>query len=250
MEKMPRRTKTYISNVLSKTKQTLKKNLQASSSAGDLLEELEIKDNTRKPLLSRKMSAAKNMLSNLFKTTERVNKRAELAQKLTDAETEAEKSLVRQQFLKDESEKLKKNARKASINDFINIQLLGHGGFGLVRLVRDRATKEIYAMKSLRKADMIFRKQEAHVKAERDMLAMASQVAEWVVRLHSSFQDENNLYFVLEYMPGGDLLGLLIKLDIFPEKFARHYCAEMIMAIEEVHKMGMIHRDIKVTSLI
>ncbi len=101
-------------------------------------------------------------------------------------------------------------------------------------------------MKTLTKQVTIERGQESHVKTERSLLSVASELGDWIVRLHYSFQDKHFLYFVLDYMPGGDLLGLLIKKDIFPEDFARYYFAEIILAIEEVHKMGMIHRDIKV----
>ena len=102
-------------------------------------------------------------------------------------------------------------------------------------------------MKMLAKTTTIERGQENHVKSERSLLSLASELSDWVVRLHYSFQDRDFLYFALDYMPGGDLLGLLIKMDIFPENFARFYFAEMVMAIEEVHKLGMIHRDIKVS---
>lgn len=116
----------------------------------------------------------------------------------------------------------------------------------MVRLVREKATGEIMAMKSLTKQVTIERGQEGHVKSERSLLSTASELGDWIVRLFYSFQDKHFLYFVLEYMPGGDLLGLLIKKDIFEESFARFYMAEIVLAIEEVHKMGMIHRDIKV----
>ena len=103
-------------------------------------------------------------------------------------------------------------------------------------------------MKSLAKAMTIERGQEGHVKSERSILSLASELGDWIVRLHYSFQDRDFLYFVLDYMPGGDLLGLLIKKDIFPDAFAKFYFAEIVLAIEEIHKLGMIHRDIKVSS--
>lgn len=115
-----------------------------------------------------------------------------------------------------------------------------------MRLVREKSTGEIFAMKSLTKQLTLEKHQEGHVKAERTILSAASELGEWIVKLMYCFQDKEFLYFVLEYMPGGDLLNLLIKRDIFPEMFARHYFAEIVMAIEEVHKLGMIHRDVKV----
>ncbi|MEQ2212261.1 hypothetical protein XENOCAPTIV_028366, partial [Xenoophorus captivus] len=85
--------------------------------------------------------------------------------------------------------------------------------------------------------------QVAHVKAERDILAEADN--EWVVRLYYSFQDRDSLYFVMDYIPGGDMMSLLIRMGVFPEHLARFYVAELTLAIESVHKMGFIHRDIK-----
>ena len=110
-------------------------------------------------------------------------------------------------------------------------------------LVRKKDTKRLYAMKSLRRADVVRRNQVAHVKAERDILAEADN--EWVVKLYYSFQDTECLYFVMEYIPGGDMMSLLIKLGTFPEHLTLFYIAELVCAIESVHKMGFIHRDIK-----
>lgn len=81
------------------------------------------------------------------------------------------------------------------------------------------------------------------MKAERDILAEADN--EWVVRLYYSFQDRESLYFVMDYIPGGDMMSLLIRMGVFPEGLACFYVAELTLAIESVHKMGFIHRDIK-----
>lgn len=83
----------------------------------------------------------------------------------------------------------------------------------------------------------------AHVKAERDILAEADN--EWVVKLYYSFQDKDSLYFVMDYIPGGDMMSLLIRMEVFPEHLARFYIAELTLAVESVHRMGFIHRDIK-----
>ena len=126
---------------------------------------------------------------------------------------------------------------------FTKIKPIGVGAFGEVTLVRKLDTNQFYAMKTLRKADVLNRNQVAHVKAERDILAEADN--EWVVKLYYSFQDKDNLYFVMDYIPGGDLMSLLIKYGIFKEPLARFYIAELTCAVESVHKMGFIHRDIK-----
>lgn len=102
---------------------------------------------------------------------------------------------------------------------FVRIKPIGVGAFGEVTLVRKIDTNHLYAMKTLRKTDVLKRNQVAHVKAERDILAEADN--EWVVKLYYSFQDSDILYFVMDYIPGGDLMSLLIKLGIFEEDLAR-----------------------------
>lgn len=101
--------------------------------------------------------------------------------------------------------------------------------------------RQVYAMKVIRKSDMLRNSQEGHLRAERDFL-VASEKSRWVVPLIASFQDSTNLYLVMEYMVGGDFLGLLFRKDILKEKKARWYIAEMILCVEEAHKLRWIHR--------
>lgn len=104
--------------------------------------------------------------------------------------------------------------------------------------------REVFAMKVIRKSDMLRNSQEGHIRAERDFL-VASEKSRWVVPLIASFQDTHNLYLVMEYMVGGDFLGLLFRQDVLREKKARWYIAEMILCVEEAHKLKWIHRDVK-----
>jgi serine/threonine protein kinase len=104
--------------------------------------------------------------------------------------------------------------------------------------------KVVYAMKVIRKSEMIRNCQEGHIRAERDFM-VASAKSRWIVPLIASFQDANNLYLVMDFMVGGDFLGLLIRHDILDEDCTRWYVAEIIMCIEEAHRLGWIHRDIK-----
>jgi len=85
--------------------------------------------------------------------------------------------------------------------------------------------------------------QLAHIRAERDVLAESTSA--WVVQLFYSFQDPLYLYLVMEFLPGGDLMTMLMKYDVFSEDVTRFYMAECILAIEAVHNLGYIHRDIK-----
>jgi serine/threonine protein kinase len=95
----------------------------------------------------------------------------------------------------------------------------------------------------MKKDEMHKKNQVLHVRAERDVLSEANN--KWIVDLIYSFQDDTYLYLVMEYLPGGDLMSLLMKKDILSEDEARFYTAEMILAIESVHKLNCIHRDIK-----
>ncbi|CAM9322172.1 unnamed protein product, partial [Phaeothamnion confervicola] len=85
--------------------------------------------------------------------------------------------------------------------------------------------------------------QVTHVQAERDVMAQADNP--WIVKLMYSFHDAANLYMVMEYLPGGDLMGLLMKYDTFDEASAMFYTAETALAIAHVHELGYIHRDLK-----
>ena len=150
---------------------------------------------------------------------------------------------MRRMLHKKESNYIRLKRAKMDKMHFDKIKTLGIGAFGEVALVRKKDTDQLYAMKTLRKSDVLRRNQANHVKAERDILAEADN--EWVVKLYYSFQDKYNLYFVMDYIPGGDMMSLLIKFSIFKESLARFYIAELVSAIESVHKMGFIHRDIK-----
>jgi len=98
-------------------------------------------------------------------------------------------------------------------------------------------------MKTLQKNEMLKKEQLAHVRAERDVLAESN--SPWVVQLYYSFQDSAYLYLIMEFLPGGDLMSMLIKYDTFTEDVTRFYMAECVLAIEAVHNLGFIHRDIK-----
>ena len=121
-------------------------------------------------------------------------------------------------------------------------------------------TGRVYAMKTLHKAEMLKRDQVrsyflcpprldhskriylqlGHVRAERDVLAEST--SPWVVQLYYSFQDPLYLYLIMEFLPGGDLMTMLMKYDVFSEDVTRFYMAECTLAIEAVHNLGFIHR--------
>ncbi|EXJ93195.1 AGC/NDR/NDR protein kinase [Capronia epimyces CBS 606.96] len=107
-----------------------------------------------------------------------------------------------------------------------------------------RGRKEVFAMKVIRKSDMIRNGQEGHLRAERDFL-VAAEGARWVIPLIAAFQDRKHLYLVMEYCIGGDFLGLLIRRNVLCEEVTKWYIAEMILCVEEAHRMRWIHRDVK-----
>ncbi|ORY77399.1 kinase-like domain-containing protein, partial [Protomyces lactucae-debilis] len=175
----------------------------------------------------------------------RAARQVELEAMLQACKNDAERAEMRKEWSKLETQYLRELRAKVGISSFQRIKTIGRGAFGVVQLVQERKSGQVYAMKCLKKQDMLRREQEAHVKAERDALAAASDRGRWITKLEYSFQDTDYLYLVMEHMPGGDLLSLLIDHDIFEESMAKFYAAEMILAIEEAHNMGYIHRDIK-----
>ena len=147
----------------------------------------------------------------------------------------------RQHYITKESEFLRMKRCKLSVRDFIPLKVIGKGAFGEVRLVQKADTGHVYAMKALRKREIVAKDQVAHVKAERDMLVVADQ--QWVVKMYYSFQDEDMLYLVMEFLPGGDLMSLLMKRDTLPEDAAQFYVAEISLALQSIHQLGFIHRS-------
>ncbi|GMT29052.1 hypothetical protein PFISCL1PPCAC_20349, partial [Pristionchus fissidentatus] len=172
-------------------------------------------------------------------------KRADQLRKEMDEAKLAEnaKNLLLDHLLQKESRYMRLKRQKMNKDMFEHLKHIGVGAFGRVSLVKKRDTKLVYAMKSLLKKDVINKNQAAHVKAERDILAEAD--SPWIVKLFFSFQDERCLYFIMEYVPGGDMMELLIKKGWFNEVEAKFYISELTCAIDYVHSLGFIHRDIK-----
>ncbi|KAJ1497765.1 Serine/threonine-protein kinase [Coelomomyces lativittatus] len=135
------------------------------------------------------------------------------------------------------------------VDDFLTLKVIGKGAFGEVRLVQKRDNGRIYAMKTLKKGEMLKKDQLAHIRAERDLLALSvDQNSPWVVQLYFSFQDPTYLYLIMEFLPGGDLMTMLIKYDTFTEDATRFYMAQCVAAIESIHALGYIHRYITTIS--
>jgi serine/threonine protein kinase len=166
----------------------------------------------------------------------------------TSALSEGEKKELYGQFIEEEREYSRLSRTKLSSARYERIKLIGRGGFGDVWLVQDKITSELYALKILRKSDIILKDQLINVRTERDILS--SCVNPWIVRLHFSFQDEQRLYLVLEYLAGGDLMSALIKKQKFSEGTARFFAGEIAMALHSVHASGLLHTDLKLENVL
>ena len=154
-----------------------------------------------------------------------------------------DKEEIKQSLMKKELEFLRKNRQKLSIFQFDPINIIGKGAFGEVRVCKYKENGKIYAIKKMKKEIMNKKNQNFHVRTERDILK--STDSNWITKLHYSFQDEKYLYLVMDFCQGGDLMSYLIIEDVLSEKDAKFYIAEIILCVEEIHKMSCIHRDLK-----
>ncbi|KAK3149556.1 hypothetical protein QOZ80_3AG0219040 [Eleusine coracana subsp. coracana] len=137
---------------------------------------------------------------------------------------------------------------RTSIDDFEIIKPISRGAFGRVFLAKKRTTGDLFAIKVLRKADMIRKNAVESILAERDILITVRNP--FVVRFFYSFTSRDNLYLVMEYLNGGDLYSLLRNLGCLDEDVARVYLAEVVLALEYLHSMQIVHRDLKPDNLL
>ncbi|KAH7654427.1 Non-specific serine/threonine protein kinase protein [Dioscorea alata] len=211
-------------------------------------------DEAPSSVTQQKVAAAKQYIENHYKTRmksieERKERRWMLERKLADAEvSEEEQNNILENFEKKETEFMRLQRHKMGVDDFELLTIIGRGAFGEVRLCKEKSTKNVYAMKKLKKSEMLRRGQVEHVKAERNLLAEVDSAC--IVKLYCSFQDEEFLYLIMEYLPGGDMMTLLMRKDTLTEDEARFYVGQTVLAIESIHKHNYIHRDIKPDNLL
>ncbi|XP_042499463.1 probable serine/threonine protein kinase IREH1 [Macadamia integrifolia] len=137
---------------------------------------------------------------------------------------------------------------RTSIDDFEIIKPISRGAFGRVFLAKKRTTGDLFAIKVLKKADMIRKNAVESILAERDILISVRNP--FVVRFFYSFTCRENLYLVMEYLNGGDLYSLLRNLGCLDEDVARIYIAEVVLALEYLHSLRVVHRDLKPDNLL
>ena len=151
-------------------------------------------------------------------------------------------------FLESEREITRMSRSRIKESRFERIRLIGRGGCADVYLVQDKHTFEYFALKVLSKAEVILLDQVSNVRTERDVLSAVDN--QWVVQLKASFQDSENLYLVLEYVPGGDLMTAMMRAGVFPEATARFFAGEIVLALNSIHRMNVIHRDLKMENIL
>ena len=138
---------------------------------------------------------------------------------------------------------IQKKLKKMSASNYESLAIIGRGAFGEVHVCREIKTGEIVAIKKIRKDILQQKKQIKHTMDEQDFLSKVN--SPWIVKLKASFQEGDFLYLVMEYLPGGDLMGLFVAKDVLTEDEAKFYICEMILAIDSIHELNCIHRDIK-----
>ncbi|XP_039517455.1 citron rho-interacting kinase isoform X2 [Pimephales promelas] len=128
--------------------------------------------------------------------------------------------------------------------DFEVKGIVGRGHFSEVQVVKERATGDVYAMKIMDKTSLRSQDKVAFFEEERAILALNS--SPWIPQLQHAFQDQQHVYLVMEYLPGGDLLALMNRYeDQIDESMAQFYLAELVQALHSLHQMGYVHRNIK-----
>ncbi|KAH8920753.1 hypothetical protein BT69DRAFT_1308956 [Atractiella rhizophila] len=145
---------------------------------------------------------------------------------------------------------VRKQQRKITLDDFNFLAVLGKGNFGKVMLAEEKRSQKLWAIKVLKKEFIIENDEVESTKSEkRVFLTAARERHPFLLGLHSCFQTETRIYFVMEYVSGGDLM-LHIQREQFNTHRAKFYAAEVLLALEYFHKNGIIYRDLKLDNIL
>ena len=156
---------------------------------------------------------------------------------------ESQKQQIIDEINQIESQKSRKIREKQTIREYESLKIIGRGAFGEVHVCREIKTGKIYAVKKIKKDVLLQKNQVIHIRSEQQIMSKIK--SPWIVDLKASFQEDDYLFLVMEFCQGGDFMNLLIKKDILTEKEAKFYIAELILAVDSIHKLNCIHRDIK-----
>eukprot|EP00392_Amoebophrya_sp_AT5.2_P016456 g16718.t1 len=159
--------------------------------------------------------------------------------------TEGQKKMFEKAMGKEEERVLKAEMGGWKTDDFSVVKTLGQGGFGVVRLVQHKHTREVYAMKQMQKSAFPKKNDLQRLMSERKCLVALATSANYFVQLNACFQDDHHLYMIMEFLQGGDLISLLCERKRLTESETRFYIAELVEALDHIHKLGFVHRDIK-----
>ncbi|KAF2874661.1 serine threonine protein kinase-like protein [Massariosphaeria phaeospora] len=140
-------------------------------------------------------------------------------------------------------------AQPPSIKDFEIVKPISKGAFGSVYLAKKKSTGDYFAIKVLKKADMVAKNQVTNVKAERAIMMWQGE-SEFVAKLYWTFSSKDYLYLVMEYLNGGDCASLIKVLGALHEGWAKKYLAEVVVGVEHLHSRDIVHRDLKPDNLL
>ncbi|OHT08144.1 putative serine/threonine-protein kinase ndrA [Tritrichomonas foetus] len=218
-----------------------------SPGSGEFWDKLAAPSPSRQTLLKTE-SARIALESHFFKLQDEAVARKQRVQQFMESvsnkgfDTNTQKQLFKQ-FADEETQISRISRCRLKEDRFVKLKLIGRGGFGEIWLTQDNVTRELFAIKTLSKTDIILKDQIINVRTERDILSSSNNP--WIVHLHASFQDDKKLYLVLEYIAGGDMMTALIRNKIFPEHTARFFAGEIALALHSIHRMNILHRDLK-----
>jgi len=155
-----------------------------------------------------------------------------------EEEVQTLEEIDRTQLLADEFDTV-----EPDLEDFTRLRTLGTGTFGRVYLVRNKNNNKCYSLKVLKKLDVVRMKQVEHVKNEKQILMAID--CPFVVTIYKTYNDMSNLYILAEYVIGGELFSHLRKMGRFPVDIARFLIAQVVLALEYMHKKNIVYRDLK-----
>lgn len=134
------------------------------------------------------------------------------------------------------------------MNDLELLETIGTGTFGRVRLARAIASQKYYAIKIMKKALIVRQKQLGHIQNEVKILSRLS--CDFIVNFEGLFQDDNSIYLILQYVPGGELFSHLRRKKKFDENMTKFFVCELIVTLDYMHKLFIAHRDIRPENLL